>query len=178
MRIKENLLFQRNLGNSCSRSLRGAVMGQWKRHEWIECLPPGQKRHRASCPWAQGPSRACPLHGTSFTDLRSCLDLRAHQRGGLALERSRRSRTVWMQKRGSGRKQMGNCVNSYSAPRTVSPITQRVFNARAITHAWYMPPPSHTSTSLTLTAPRFSGTLPSRLSRGCEHPVTPSYYQP
>lgn len=137
-------------------------------------MPPSRPE-KALC--KQGPSRVCLLHGVSFTDLRSCLDLSAHQRGGLALERSRCKQSR-CKKEGAKKKKTGNCVNSYSAPRTVSPIMQRGFNAQAITHAWYMPLPSCTSTSLTLTAPRFSCSLPSRLSRDSEHPVTTFYYQP
>lgn len=49
-RIKENLLFWRKLGNSCSSRLHGAVTGKRTRCEWIERLQPGQKRHSVGCP--------------------------------------------------------------------------------------------------------------------------------
>lgn len=136
-----------------------------------------EKARRRLAPRAQSPSGPCQLCSTGFADPMSCPDVSAHQRGGLALGRSRRPRTVWMQKSRSGRKKMGNCKFLFCSQNS-KPHNTGGFPARAITHAWYMPPPSCTSTSLTLTAPRFSGTLPSRLSRGCEHPVTPSYYQP
>lgn len=79
-------------------------------------------------------------------------------------------------KKREGEERERETINSYSALRTVSPITQRIFNTWAIAHARYMPPPSCTSRSLTLTAHSFSSTLPSRLSRDCEHSVTVSYY--
>lgn len=66
---------------------------------------------RKGTAWAalqmQSHPKACLLHAVSFADPRSCLDLSACQTEGLALERSRHSRMVWMPKGGNGGKKMG-----------------------------------------------------------------------
>lgn len=171
MRIQEKLLFQRNLGNSFSRSLYKTARGQWKRDKQIECLLPSQKRHHISCPQMQGPTKAWLLHGTSFTNLRSCLNWSAHQIAGLALEKSRNSRTVWMTQEGEQNK-TGNSGNS-NFLRTIVAVTQRFFNTWAIAYAWYMAPHSCSSTSFTLTAPGISGTLPSSFPGAVNSPSHP-----